>query len=206
MLAGIASISANPADGNLQIKMITVPNSAGFQNTNLFHLSEIEVAFDPGSLYGGQLCINRVLIDSPLLNLEQTETRGNVSELQRSLMAFVPDSPEAPDPESMSGSDDTDSEQAVALADQPVILELLEITNLAVYATLPQPESSTNTTSTGPLDRMTAGSLNPLSYMAPESTNRTRSARSELPPLLAFEGLKCLVIITTIGIVLMKSL
>jgi hypothetical protein len=138
MLAGIGSISIRLVDGNIQIKGITVPNPEGFVSSNLFHLANIDITLEPGSIFSPQTVIQEIFVNSPLFNLEQTETSGNVSELKDTLMGFVPSVPEpkeAPTPKkpAMTGEEP----KPIPLAEQPVVLHSLVVTNFAVNLSLP---------------------------------------------------------------------
>ncbi len=168
LLAGIGSVSAEMNSGELQIKGIRVPNPAGFAATNLFHLENIGVSFDPASLFTGQVSIKEIFVNSPLLNLEQTEHSGNAAELRASILAFVPP-PAPPSSEPQPAS----TNPPVALADQPVILHSLVVTNLAVNLSLPP---STNRPSLmAQTDRLKEAvslkKLNPMNYVGEEKTN-----------------------------------
>jgi hypothetical protein len=82
-------------DGKIQINAITVPNPPGFVSSNLFHLANIDITLVPGSVFSPQTVIQKIFINSPTINLEQTETSGNASELKDTLMGFMPPAPEA---------------------------------------------------------------------------------------------------------------
>jgi len=148
-LASIDRISLKLVEGTLRIESIVVPNPAGdFITPHLFHLSEIDIAIDPESVFSDQIVIQKVYIDSPLIHLEQTETTGNVAELQKIAEGFIPPPPTIPsstnsDPLFEEKTSDTPS---LSLAEQPVILNTLIVTNLAINMTTP-----TNSPSTGVL-------------------------------------------------------
>lgn len=201
MLAGISSISVKLVDGSIQLKGITVPNPDGFHATNLFYLAEINVALDPESIFSRQVVINEVFVDSPKINLEQTETTGNVAELQKSLMGFVPPTPETPAPEPEKVAEAGTTNAPVPLAEQPVILETLFVTNLAVNAILlPPGATTTNEPAAGPLGRIKLNKLNPMTYVKKSDTNKTATIEAEEITLLAFDLLTVEPLKGTVGI------
>ncbi|RKX39770.1 MAG: hypothetical protein DRP64_13820 [Verrucomicrobia bacterium] len=201
MLAGISSISVKWVDGSIQVKGITVPNPAGFHATNLFHLAEIVVALDPESIFSERVVVNEVLVDSPEINLEQTETSGNVATLQESLMAFVPPTPETPASEPEKLPETVATNAPVPLAEQPVILETLIVTNLAVNAILlPPGTTTTNEPATGLLDRVGLNKLNPITYVKKTGTNEMAAAEASEIALLAFDLLSIEPLKGTVGI------
>lgn len=187
LLAGIGSISVKLVDGEVQIKGITIPNPAGFHATNLFHLANIDVVIDPASIFSDQVVINQILINSPKINLEQTKDTGNFSELQKSLMGFVPHAPEAPSPETEVAAEAVTTNTPVPLAEQPVILERLLVTNLVVNAILKPPVSATNKPATGPKGKVGLSTLNPMTHMRKSGTNDTASVETKAAKLLAFD-------------------
>lgn len=157
LLAGVQEILADLTAGSAAINQIRVPNPAGFRADDLFHLTGIRVDLDPASLTSGQVVINEVFVNSPLLNLEQTEERGNVGELQDALTAFIPppanQTPPAPDPAAAA------EPSPVPLSEQPLILKQLLITNLVVNASLPAP-AVTNATPLSSLHHADAAATN----------------------------------------------
>ena len=168
MLAGIGQISARLIEGQVQIKGITVPNVPGFLATNLFHLAGIDVRIDPESLFSDQVVIHKVLVDSPEVNLEQTEESGNVAELETQLMRFVP--PTAPTVEAQPVETAEEKPEPVALSELPVVLGQLQVTNLNINLKLPvntnEPPWAVSMTDLGklnPLDKLSFDKLNPLS-------------------------------------------
>jgi len=169
MLAGIANISIQFEEGSLQVTDVSIRNPAGFTDTNLFHLGRIDVDIDPESFFSDQVAINRIFIDSPEINIERTGTTGNLTELQKLLISFVPESGATNAPAS--------------LAELPVALEILLVTNLAINAILPPLDvASTNEPATGPLGSFELEKLNPMAYMDRES-----DAAPEEITLLAFD-------------------
>ncbi|MEN8256196.1 MAG: hypothetical protein ABFR33_12085, partial [Verrucomicrobiota bacterium] len=201
MLAGIGSISVKLIDGSIQLKGITVPNPDGFHATNLFHLAEIAVDIDPESIFSEQVVISQVLVDSPEINLEQTETSGNVATLQESLMAFTPPAAETNAPEAEKIAETGTTNAPVPLAEQPIILETLLVTNLAVNAILlPPVATTTNKPMTGPLGMVELNKLNPMTYVKKGDTNKTETVEVEETTLLAFDLLTVEPLEGTMGI------
>lgn len=98
MLAGIGSISVKLVEGKIQISEISIPNAEGFQETNLFHLANIDIAIDPDSVFSDQMNIEQIFVNSPEINLEQNETSGNVAALQKTLAPLIPPTPEKEQP------------------------------------------------------------------------------------------------------------
>lgn len=199
MLAGIGSISVKLVDGKVQAKGISIPNPEGFHATNLFHLAGIAITLDPKSVFSEQVVINDVLVDSPEINLEQTETSGNVATLQKSLMDFVPSAAEtnAPAPEKVAEAGTTNA--PIPLAEQPVILETLIVTNLAINAIF-LPPGITNEPATGPLGMLELNKLNPMAYVKKGDTNETETIEVEETTLLAFDLLTVEPLKGTVGI------
>jgi len=187
-LASIGSISIRLAEGRIQIQEITIPNPEGFHATNLFHLAGIGITLDPESIFSDQVIIKEVFVDSPEINLEQTETSGNVATLQESLMDFMPPAPETPAPEPDKVPEAGTTNAPVPLAKQPVILEALIVTNLAVNAILPPPAATTtNEPVTGLLGLVELNKLNPMTYVKKGDTNETATIEAEETTLLAFD-------------------
>jgi len=185
-LAAIGGISVRLVDGRIQIKDITIPNPEGFHTTNLFHLAEIAVALDPESVFSRQVVINEVLVDSPEINLEQTETSGNIAILQGSLMAFVPPASKTPaDPKAAPARPAPAG--PVPLAEMPVVLERLTVTNLALNMISP-PETNL-LENAFPMPSL--GSLNPLASLAGGDTNATEEVAADdgFLTLIAFDRL-----------------
>jgi hypothetical protein len=196
MLAGIGSISGAPAEGNIQIEDLRIPNPAGFHATNLYHLALIRIALDPASLFSEQIMIKEILVDSPRFNLEQTETTGNVAELQKSLLHFVPSGPDAGEaaaPEDPAGD-------PVPLADQPVLVQSLLVTNFAVSAILPPPAAATNEPASDRTGRLRLKSLNPMARPGKGNTNGIPDIQSGEIVLLAFDLLRVEPLKGSIGI------
>ncbi|MEN7973017.1 MAG: hypothetical protein ABFR47_04200 [Verrucomicrobiota bacterium] len=186
MLAGIGAISVKLVDGKVQVKSITIPNPEGFHATNLFHLANIDIALAPETLFSEQVVINQVLVDSPKINLEQTESNGNVATLQESLMAFAPPTMESPEQEKVAQTETTNA--PTPLAEQPVILETLLVTNLAINAILlPPAATTTNKAITGPLGMVELKKLNPMTYAGKNNTNETATVETEETTLLSFD-------------------
>jgi len=140
-MASIDNISVKLLDGILRIESITIPNPAGdFITTNLFHLPVIDITLDPESIFSDQVVIQKIFINSPSIHLEQTETTGNVAELQKIAEGFTPPavSPAPrPTPPQKTGT----THAPVVLAEKPVVLDVLMVTNLTVTMTTP---TSTN--------------------------------------------------------------
>ncbi|NNJ70866.1 MAG: hypothetical protein HKP10_06220, partial [Kiritimatiellales bacterium] len=135
MLAGIGSISVKLVDGKLRVNSITVPSPSGFTVTNIFHLANIDVSIQPESIFSDQVVINEIFVNSPEVNLEQTKTRGNVAELQAILSSFAP--PKGDVNAVQSAPKSIPASAPVPLAEQPVLLHALIVTNFAVNLTLP---------------------------------------------------------------------
>ena len=198
MLAGINSVSVKLVEGHLQIAGITVPNLKGFTATNLFHLANIDIQIDPESVHSGQVVIREIFVNSPRINLEQTEDSGNVSELQLTLANFTtpPKSAEvAPSPTNQIAEAST-TNTPVPLAEQPVVLHSLIVTNLAVNMILP---SSTNEVHHNVVDGKRLHKLNPMEYIGHDETNEVEAIEYEGPltlvtfKVLSVEPLKGLV-------------
>lgn len=138
MLAGIGSVSVRLVDGKIQIKGITVPSPEGFVSSNLFHLANIDITLEPGSIFSPQTVIQEIFVNSPTINLEQTETSGNASELKDTLMGFVPPVPEtkgAPTPKEPAITGE--GPKPIPLSEQSVVLQTLIITNFTINLSLP---------------------------------------------------------------------
>jgi hypothetical protein len=211
MLAGIDAISVKLMQGKLTINGITVPNPEGYQATNLFHLGAIAVTLDSASIFTEQVGIDQILIDSPLLNLEQTETSGNFADLQTTLMGFVP--PEgavegAPTPEAVPQSGERP--EPIPLDEQPVVLHELLVTNFLVTLSLPQNTNETaslgsNLKKMQPLEKLHLEKLNPL-HKSDEATKTNAIGRAEAPldfvffDLLKAEPLEGMLTITGLGV------
>ena len=168
-LAGIGSISVKLEDGKVQVKGIAMPNAPGFHATNLFHLANIDVEIDPDSLFSDQVVINQVLVNSPSINLEQTEESGNVAALQTQLMRFVPPVPEGAKEEAAPATTATANPETapIPIAEQPVVLHQLIVTNLYVGLKLPV---DTNTTDEA-LFGMDLNKLNPTAMVSLDKLN-----------------------------------
>ncbi len=170
MLAGIGSISVKLVNGHIRIQGIRIPNPAGYASTNLFQLAAIDIAADPATLFTSQVGIQKVLINSPQINLEQTEDSGNVVELQEKLMGFAPPARTdsgAPSPEAVSSTGPRP--EPVPLSAQPVVVHALVVTNFAVNLKLPvvtnEPSwsvSMTDLASLNPLKKLPLEKLNPV--------------------------------------------
>lgn len=170
LLAGIGSVSVKLTEGRLGISGISVPSPAGFATSNLFHLAGIDITADPASLFSKQVVINEILVNAPEINLEQTETHGNATELYAMLLGFAP--PPGPAKPVAPSSSPAPKAEPVPLADQPVVLHALVVSNLAVNLTLPLTTNSSvfglNMSGMGrfnPMDKVSLGKLNPMEYM-----------------------------------------
>lgn len=189
-MASIGSISVKLVEGDLRIEAINIPNPDGFHASNLFHLANIYVTLDPESIFSDQVVIRQVLVDSPKINLEQTKAIGNVTKLQESLMGFVPPAPETPatEPAMVPAAGVTNT--PIPLAEQPIILETLLVTNLAVNAILLPPDTATtNKPATRQLSKVELSSLNPMTYVRKDGTNETASVVTKEITLLSFDHL-----------------
>ncbi len=165
-LASIAGISVRLVDGRIQIKDITIPNpDESFTTTNLFHLANIAIAIDPESLFSDQVVIKEVFVDSPKINLEQTETSGNVAEFQHIIEGFIPPAPEAPTAEQPTAQ--KEEKEPIPLAEQPVILETLVVTNFAVHMLTPP---ATNAPTKRPLG-LVSNTLKPKKWFTTSGSN-----------------------------------
>lgn len=132
MLAGIGSIRVRLTDGELDIHGVAVPNPPGFTATNLFQLGRIETRIDPATLFSGRPLIKSILIDSPRINLQQTPAAGNLSELQKTIMDFVPVPTSAPE-----AAPPTAEPEPAPAASPPLVVQSIEVTNLLVSLSLP---------------------------------------------------------------------
>ncbi len=205
MLAGIDSISIELVDGRIRISSITIPNAAGYHSTNLFHLAAIDISIDPESIFSDQLSIREIRIDSPEINLEQTETSGNVADLQNDMMGFVPPEravEEAPTPEAAPPSEVRP--EPIPLAEQPVLLHALVVTNFAVNLKLPAVTNEaswsigeTDLNKLNPLKKLSLDKLNPMDKLKLDKLNILDGSEEEEPEadpdapitILAFQSL-----------------
>lgn len=172
MLAGISSVSVRLVDGTAYINDITVPNPEGFVSSNLFHLANMDVILEPDSIFSPQMVIQEILINAPVINLEQTETSGNVSELTDTLMGFVPPAGAAegaPTPEAAPQTGERP--EPIPLAEQPIVLRGLVVTNLAINLSLP------------------VGTNSPASGSMTSQTEASESIDNEPMKLIAFDRL-----------------
>lgn len=146
MIAGIKEISARLFEGKINISDILIPCPEGYQTSNIFHLAAIEIDIDPSTLYSDQVVIEEIFIDSPQVDLEQTEESGSVAELQATLLQFAPTPDQLPQltkkNEIETAHSDEPAKEPIPIDEQPVILQQLEVTNLLVHLTLPA--ASTN--------------------------------------------------------------
>lgn len=199
MLAGIGSISANLVDGNIQLKGMTVPNPAGFVASNLFHLANIDITLEPGSIFSPQTVIQEVFVNAPTINLEQTETSGNARELKDTLMGFVPPVPEtkgAPTPKEPAIPGE--GPKPIPLSEQAVVLQTLIVTNFTMNLSLP---TDTNAPASSSFNLPTFGNtkekislhkLNPMRQKGDQPTNGTIAVETSADgpmKLIAFQSL-----------------
>lgn len=169
LIAGIDQISIKLSEGRLGLHSIRIPNAAGFSAADIFHLAEVLIELDPETVFSDPVVIDRIFINSPSLNLEQTETSGNAAELQTTLRKFSPPKQlQAPSASAASPA----APPPAALAEQPVLLHQLIVTNLNVSMKLP---ADTNTT-----DNALIGKINPIDQM---SKLNPMSQISKLNPL-----------------------
>ncbi len=139
VLASIGTITAQPESGRIRISEIALQNPAGYKARDLFHLNGIEVAFQPESIPTGHFRIDRILIDAPTINLEQTTEGGNANDLLAELDPFIPSQEAAaPAPAAL----ETEKPEPLPLDQQPVLVDALVVTNFAVYLDRP-PVAST---------------------------------------------------------------
>ncbi len=199
MLAGIGSISANLVDGSIQLKEMTIPNPAGFVASNLFHLANIDITLEPGSIFAPQTVIQEVFVNAPTIYLEQTETSGNASELKDTLMGFVPPVSEtegAPTPKepAMSG----EGPKPIPLSEQAVVLQMLIVTNFTMNLSLPAETNAPASDSfhlptlDGTMDKISLRKLNPLRKKEDQTTNGTTVVETSVDgpmKLIAFKTL-----------------
>jgi len=124
LLARVGEVDVQLAKGKLSVRDISIPNLRGFVATNLFHLSNLDIDIDPKSVYSSPLVVQKVFVDAPLINIEQTETTGNFIELQKMISGFIPQTPEliGPQPE----------EVVTVKGEPPLLLKTLLVTNLTV--------------------------------------------------------------------------
>lgn len=210
-MASIESISVKLVEGALRINNITIPNvDAGFMSTNLLHLAGIDVSLDPASLYSDQMVIKEVFIDSPLINLEQTETTGNITELQKTAMGFVPPALEAPETPPASDAPAEETKPPMILSEQPVVLRSLLVTNFVVNMITPLENpaegASTNALSMG-LGKLSSMAKSSLDMVDPaQLINSGTEAESNAPlalltfDLLSAEPLKGLIQIDNLAV------
>ncbi len=195
-MASIGSISVQLAEGRIQIKDITIPNpDESFTTTNLFHLASIGITIDPESIFSDQVVIEEIFVDSPEINLEQTETSSNVTELQKIIEGFIPPAPQAAASVPPPAPEEEQAKEPVPLAEQPLILETLVVTNFAVHMTSP-PE--TNAPPTGAMKKISMKSLRPKGWFADGETNATITLVAF--DRLSVEPLKGLIQITNLQI------
>jgi hypothetical protein len=188
MLAGIGSITVKLVDGKIHVSEVTIPNMPGFHKTNLFHLANIDVSIDPETLFKEQMIINKVFIDSPTANMEQTEKSGNVAALQKSLMELAPEPGDSEDAPKVSSVPQEIPAEPMPQT-EPVILQELQVTNLAINLTLP-PDTNAPT-------HKAISYLNPMSYMkagkadpkAAQATNVVTEVEDRNLHLLGFQSL-----------------
>ncbi|MEE9369370.1 MAG: hypothetical protein V3V05_11000 [Pontiella sp.] len=203
MLAGIGSVSVKLVDGNIQIKGITIPNMAGFNATNIFHLANIDISIEPDSVHSEQVIINTIFINSPEINLEQTETSGNVSDMQTTLSGFAPAPSVTAASTNQVEATAATTKTPIPIAEQPVVLHSLIVTNFAVNMILP---ASTNEAS-GPIRNMELSILNPMQHIGHSDTNIVADIDEDKRPLklitfdqLSLEPLKGLLYINNMQI------
>jgi len=202
-LAAIGKVAVRLEDGSLRIEGITVPNPPGFDATNLFHLANIQIDLDPASLFSNQVAIQKVFLDSPQIHLQQTENSGNLSELIGTLENFKPKTKEEqPAPVPTSGK----TKPPVPLAEQPVVLHTLLITNFAVHIVAPISTNMPSDSLIGKMDirgkvrigeRLHLDQINPMGEKeAPGKTSIDLLAFD----LLNFEPLKGLLEVSNLSI------
>jgi hypothetical protein len=182
-MASIGRISIKPVEGDLRIESIVIPNTdAGFSSTNLLQLARIGITLDPASLYSDQVIIKDVWVDSPLINLEQTETTGNITELQKILMGFIPPAPES------TGAGRQKS-APIPLAEQPVILETLRVADLTINMITPAETNSlpglAQLSSLNPLNMLAVDTFNPMHVLG--GTNASEEVEGGPLTLLSFD-------------------
>ncbi|WP_372846659.1 hypothetical protein [Pontiella sp.] len=191
MLAGIASLSLKLNDGTMQLKEILVPNLEGFAASNMFRIANIDLSLDPASIHSGQVVINDIYINAPTLEMEQTETSGNIAQLQTALMKFVPDvsrRPKLPEQAGGPSSKPTETAEPIPPAEQPVVLHALHVNNLAIHLKRP-PETNAAPTGAFSMGKEGLSKLNPMNII-PESLGGTGADGSETntpPALFAFD-------------------
>ncbi len=201
-LAGIEAISVKLVAGRIQIQGISVPNVEGYTASNLFHLANIDMSIDPASIYSGQINIQKILVESPEINLEQTETSGNVADLQTQLMDFVPpEGAETGAPTQEPAPQTGEGPEPTPLSEQPVVLHSLVVTNFAINLTLPAVTNEpaawaldiSELQKLNPMEDLSLGKLNPLAKMKIVATNQTEAAKERMEggplKLLAFRQL-----------------
>ncbi|MEI6891620.1 MAG: hypothetical protein V5783_05555 [Pontiella sp.] len=162
VIAQIDEILIKLVEGNLQINNITIPNVKGFLATNLFHLAHIGIEIQPASIFSDQIIIDHIFIDSPKLNLEQTEESGNVAALQHQFLPFIPSPSDQPEVVQKETVESEMKSNPIPLSEQPIVLHQLVVTNLTVHLKLPV--SSTNENFS--LMKDTLGILKPMERLA----------------------------------------
>jgi len=206
-MAAIGRIAIKLGEGKLQVEGITVPNPPGFAGTNLFHLANIRVSIDPGSIFSDQVVVKEIFLDSPKVQLEQTETAGNLGELLGTIDGFKPKTGEneptpAPDPGK--------TKEAIPLAEQPVVLDTLLVTNFLVHITAPTPTNMPRDGLVGKMD--IRGKMRLGERLHLDQINPMKDPESEVPPvettsidllafgLLSIEPLKGLVEVSNLEV------
>jgi hypothetical protein len=193
MLAGIGSISLTLNDGKMQLKEILVPNLEGFAASNIFRIANIDVSIDPASIHSDQVVINDVYINAPTLEMEQTEDSGNIAQLQKALMMFVPDKSQWPKPPEKAGPtastpSPAENTEPIPFAEQPVVLQALHVNNLSVHLKLP-PETNAAPSGVISMGKEGLSKLNPMKIIPGtfDGTDADGSETNTPPALFAFD-------------------
>ncbi len=78
----IKSVEISMFGGTGKISGLTVENPKGFSKGNAFEMDSIRVELDPGAVFSQPLVINKLIFDSPVVNLEFKEDyRSNLQSI-----------------------------------------------------------------------------------------------------------------------------
>ncbi|VGO20184.1 DUF748 domain-containing protein [Pontiella sulfatireligans] len=124
-LVSAGNLTLQYMDNTIQATNLALPNPSGFTATNLFHLASIDLEIEPHTLFSKHIVINQMKADSPVMHLQQTEERGNLSTWEaaaRSLFKTAPPAAVGPPPQKQ----------------KHVAVENLQITNCVVTLALPE--------------------------------------------------------------------
>ena len=132
-LATVGRFSARPMRGHFRIDRVVLPNPPGFSRTNLFQLGCLQVDLDSGPGLRGPAHIREILVGSPRLWIEQTETSGNLGALAETVGGFI-----RKEGRSRPGKKELPAAGKGVPADAPpVAFDSLLVTNLAIHVMAP---------------------------------------------------------------------